>query len=61
MDTITLLVLLALWVLASSGSGLALAVLAKRLHPGLSRNRLWLFYTVLTAVLAGIVLLVAWL
>ena len=60
MDPVTLVVLLVVWVLASSGSGLALAMLAKRLNPGLSRNRLWVFYTILTAVLAALVLMLIW-
>ena len=60
MDPLALLILLALWVLASSGSGWVLAILAKRLHPGLSRNKLWVFYTALSALLAAIVLIILW-
>jgi len=45
---------------ASSGSGFLLALLAKRIHPGLSMVKLWLFYTVLMAMLVAVVFLIAW-
>jgi hypothetical protein len=54
------LVLLLVWVLAATGSGYLLARLAKRLHPDRSLPKLWFLYTVLTATLAAIVLLIGW-
>ena len=59
-DPFSLAVLLGLWVVASSASGFVLAALGKRLHPGLSRTKLWLFYTVLMATLVAVVFLIAW-
>jgi hypothetical protein len=35
------------WLAASFGGGALLAKLAKRIYPGLSFRKLWLFYTVL--------------
>ena len=60
MGTTTLLVLSAVWVAAASGTGFLLALLAKRIHPGLSLLKLWLFYTVLMAVLVALVFILAW-
>jgi hypothetical protein len=45
---------------ASSGSGFLLALLAKRVHPGLSLLKLWGFYTVLMATLVAVVFLIIW-
>ena len=45
---------------ASSGTGFLLALLARRVHPGLSLGKLWLFYTVLMAFLVAVVFLIAW-
>jgi hypothetical protein len=59
-EPFSLLLLLFVWVAASSGSGLCLALLAKRIHPGLSMVRLWLFYTLLIAMLVTVVFLIAW-
>lgn len=60
MDGLTLMVLLAVWVAAASGTGFLLALLAKRIHPGLSLPKLWVFYTALMASLVAIVFLIAW-
>ena len=60
METYSLIVLLGVWTAASSGSGFLLALLAKRVHPGLSMVKLWLFYTVLMALLAAVVFLIGW-
>ncbi|NNM06318.1 MAG: hypothetical protein HKO65_14600 [Gemmatimonadetes bacterium] len=60
MEPITMLVLSAIWVGAASGTGFVLAVIAKRIHPGLSLKKLWLFYTVLMAFLVAIVFLIGW-
>jgi hypothetical protein len=54
------MVFLAVWVAAASGSGFLLALLAKRIHPGLSLRKLWAFYTVLMATLVAIVFLSGW-
>ena len=61
MDLFPLAVLLGVWTLASMGTGYLLALLAKRLHPGLSLRKLWLFYTGLMATLVAIVFLIGWL
>jgi hypothetical protein len=47
-------------VAASCGTGFLLALLARRIHPGLSLVKLWLFYTVLMAVLVALVFIVGW-
>jgi hypothetical protein len=60
MDTLTWLLLSGVWMAASSGTGFHLALLAKRVHPGLSLVKLWLFYTVLMAVLVALVFVIAW-
>ncbi len=60
MTTLEWLVLLAVWVTASSGTGYLLALLAKRIHPGLSLRKLWAFYTVLMASLVAVVFLIGW-
>jgi len=59
-EPLSLIALLCVWTAASSGSGFFLALLAKRIHPGLSMVKLWLFYTVLMAILVAVVFLVAW-
>lgn len=59
-DPLALIVLLFVWVASSSATGALLALLAKRLHPGLSMVKLWLFYTVLMAVLVALVFLIGW-
>lgn len=52
------LVLAGVWMGAAAASGLVLAVLARRIHPRLSLFRLWVFYSLLTALLVAVVLLV---
>lgn len=56
-----LLVLLLVWVGSASVAGLALALLARRLHPGLSTRKLWAFYSGLVAFLVAVVLAAGWL
>lgn len=53
------LALAAVWMASASLAGLALALMARRVHPGLSFSRLWIFYSVLTAFLVAVVLAVA--
>ena len=60
MDPLSLVVLSAVWVAAATGTGFLLALLARRLHPGLSLTKLWFFYTVLMAVLVAVVFLIGW-
>jgi hypothetical protein len=60
-ETTALLVLSAVWVAAATATGFLLALLARKIHPGLSLVKLWLFYTVLMATLVAIVFVVAWL
>lgn len=61
MDPFALLILSVVWAVSSSGSGFLLALLAKRVHPGLSLLKLWGFYTVLMATLVAVVFLIIWL
>ncbi len=61
MEPVTLLVLSGVWMAASSGTGFLLALLAKRIHPGLSLLKLWLVYTILMATLVAVVFVIAWL
>ena len=61
MDAYVLGVLLLVWAAASTGTGYLLALLARRIHPGLSLPRLWLFYTVLMATLVAAVFLIGFL
>lgn len=60
MNFFSLIVLSLVWVGAASGTGFLLALLARRIHPGLSLVKLWFFYTVLMGLLVAFVLLVAW-
>lgn len=60
MDPLSWTVLLLVWMTAATGSGFVLALLARRIHPGLSLVKLWVFYTVLMATLVAVVFLVAW-
>jgi len=60
MGPLPLLVLLAVWVAASTGTGLLLALLARRIHPGLSFAKLWAFYSVLMGTLVAAVFLIGW-
>ncbi len=60
MDPFALAALLLVWAGASSGTGYLLALLARRMHPGLSLPRLWMFYTVLMATLVAAVFLIGW-
>ncbi len=57
MEPLALVILLGVWVVAASGTGFLLALLARRIHPSFSLARLWFFYTVLMAVLVAFVLL----
>jgi hypothetical protein len=59
-DLMVWIVLLVVWTAASSGSGFLLALMAKRIHPGLSLVRLWLFYSALMATLVAVVFLMGW-
>jgi hypothetical protein len=59
-EPLSLIVLSAVWMAASTGTGFLLALLAKRIHPGLSMVKLWLFYTGLMAFLVAAVFLIAW-
>ena len=54
-------VLLLVWLGSASLAGLVLALVARRVHPGLSTVKLWAFYSGLTAFLVAVVLAVAWL
>lgn len=60
MEFFSWVVLSLVWILAASGTGLLLAQLARRLHPGLDLVKLWFFYTVLMGVLVAIVFLIGW-
>ena len=60
MDMFALVVLSAVWVTASCTTGFLLALLARRIHPGLSLIRLWVFYTALMAFLVAVVFILGW-
>lgn len=60
MELFPLGVLAVVWVVSSSGTGLLLALLARRIHPGLSLVRLWFFYTILMALLVAFVFILGW-
>ena len=60
MGTVSLVVRSGVWVAASTVIGFLLALLAKRIHPGFSMVKLWLFYTVLMACMVAVVFLIAW-
>ena len=49
-----------LWVTCSVGGGAVLALLAMRIHEGLSFRRLWIFYTAVLAFATAAVLAIAW-
>lgn len=57
----SLAVLALVWLGSASLAGLVLAIVARRVHPGLSTVRLWVFYSALTAFLVAVVLAVGWL
>ena len=44
---------------ASALAGLLVAALARRIHPGLPLLRMWLFYSLLTAVFVAFVIALA--
>ena len=52
--------LAAAWLACSIGGGALLALLAKRIHPGLSYRRLWVFYSGILAFTVAAVLAIAW-
>jgi len=60
MPTSAWVVLLVVWMAASSGCGALLALLARRVHSGLDFKRLWFFYTVLMGTLVAAVFLIGW-
>jgi hypothetical protein len=60
MEPTVLVVLALVWTAASAGTGILLALLARRIHPSLSIVRLWFFYTVLMAFLVAVVFIVGW-
>lgn len=55
-----LLLLAAAWLVTSVGGGALLALLARRIHEGLSFPRLWLVYTALLAFTVAAVMAIAW-
>lgn len=52
--------LAAVWVGTSLGGGAVLALLAKRIHPGLSWHRLWIVYSGLLGFTVAAILAIAW-
>ena len=58
--TLAVVLLAAVWLMASLGGGAALALLAHRIHPSLSFRRLWVFYSGLLAFTVAAVLAIAW-
>lgn len=59
-DLLIFLILALVWMGTAAGTGALLALLARRIHPGLSLVRLWFFYTILMAVLVCAALLIGW-
>ncbi|MDX1675802.1 MAG: hypothetical protein R3314_13495 [Longimicrobiales bacterium] len=51
--------LVGIWVLTSLAGGAALAWLAKRIHPGLSWQRLWIVYSGLLGFMVAAVMAIA--
>lgn len=51
--TIGWLLVTLVWLLGAFGSGAALALLYRTLHPELAYYKLWAFWTVVVSVLAG--------
>lgn len=60
LDLVSLGILSLVWAVAASLTGFLLALLARRVHPGLSLVKLWFFYTVLMAVLVAFVFFLGW-
>jgi hypothetical protein len=60
MDPLPLVVLLLVWMGASTGTGFLLALLASRIHTGLSLPKLWAFYSILMGTLVAAVFLIGW-
>lgn len=58
--TLIAALLAVVWLGCSLGGGALLALLAKRIHPGLSFRRLWLFYSALLGFSVAAVLAIAW-
>jgi hypothetical protein len=52
--------LVSVWVSTSLGGGALLALLAKRIHPGLSWHRLWIVYSGLLGFMVAAVMAIAW-
>ena len=57
---VALALLAAVWVGTSALGGAVLAMLAKRIHPGLDFHRLWLVYAGLLAFMVAAVMAIAW-
>ena len=57
---VVLLVLGMAWVSAAVLTGMVLALIARRIHPGLSLGRLWVFYTLLMGFLVAFVMVLGW-
>jgi len=61
LSTSALVALLApVWLVCALGGGAILALLAKRIHPGLSFRRLWLFYSGLLGFAVAAILAIGW-
>jgi hypothetical protein len=56
-DPRVLTVLILVWMVSAMGSGLALAFMARRIHPALSLRRLWIFYSLLMGFLVAVVMI----
>ena len=48
------------WLACALGGGALLALLARRIHPGLSLRKLWIFYSALLALAVAGFLAIAW-
>ena len=52
--------LVAVWAGTSLGGGAVLALLAQRIHPGLSWHRLWIVYSGLLGFTVAALMAIAW-
>lgn len=52
--------LAAAWLITSLGGGAVLALLAKRIHPGLIWHRLWIVYSGLLGFMVAAIMAIAW-
>lgn len=60
LSTVQWVIFSVVWLAGSFGTAALLALLYKRLHPGLSFYKLWALWSVVVSVVAVIVLAAGW-